>query len=869
MDLMDLFIKVDVEDKASDKLSTLANKTETLANKIGNGLETAAKIGTAAVTVASGAVTALVKTSISAYAEYEQLVGGIDTLFKGSSQKLQQYAAEAYKTAGVSANDYMSMATSFAASLISSLSETVNESELMTVEAVEDARDAQLEIVKRSAEESVKILKEAQEEEVWAFEKATDEKIALINRQYSESIKLIDEEAYRQIQAIEEQIDAINAQTSAERKAIEEREQAQKIAALREKVDAAKTDEEKKKASENLADYLADIEQKRIEEERKAQIEALKAEKDAIKDKATEEKNAAKEARDAAIDEIEEASAEQKRALKKAQQEELELLEEYNEQKKASTTAYYKTMAEMAENTQAITVASAETYSLAAEMADMAIKDMSDNANKLGTDLSMIQSAYQGFAKQNYTMLDNLKLGYGGTKSEMFRLIEDANAIKEANGEMADLSIERFADIVEAIHIIQEEMDITGTTSKEASTTISGSVLSMKAAWENLLVAIADENQDFGAKMDEFVETIVGTTNESGEAVGGVINNILPRVEIALNGVGALVTTALPKIMEYVPGIITDFLPKIVTAGAGIVRSLGEGIYDNKDEILDLFFGMVDSALGILKNGDGITNFLGAGVGIIADIMEGITESIPDMVDAALGIVEGFVGFLSDTRNIDKILWGAISIVTELVNAITDPATLERLFTAAVSIVSSLMEYLLDPQNLGEIAATVFALIEALATGIINAVFGLAEAAFELRGTLTEYIGDPEWWAGVGQEIAGSIGRGLMTSPLSAIFGGIGGSFGMGASAITDYFNDVANATAETDEAGVGDGLAPSLYGSDAIGTQRFGGGTVNNNSDTTNNTVGDVTMNIYAPEVSVEELEEIMARAVNGVLSR
>mgnify|MGYP000373323172 CR=1 FL=1 len=163
----------------------------------------------------------------------------------------------------------------------------------------------------------------------------------------------------------------------------------------------------------------------------------------------------------------------------------------------------------------------------AAEYADQALVDMSDNANKMGSNMRDIQNAYQGFAKQNYTMLDNLKLGYGGTKEEMERLIADANKVKQANGEMADLSIDSFADITKAIHIVQTEMGITGTTAKEASTTIQGSVGMMKASWKNLLVGVADDTQDFGGLMDNFVDS-----------VGTAAKNILPRVETILGGIG-------------------------------------------------------------------------------------------------------------------------------------------------------------------------------------------------------------------------------------------------------------------------------------------------------------------------------------------
>lgn len=182
----------------------------------------------------------------------------------------------------------------------------------------------------------------------------------------------------------------------------------------------------------------------------------------------------------------------------------------------------------------------------AADYGNMAIIDMSDNANKMGTSMQMIQNAYQGFAKQNYTMLDNLKLGYGGTKTEMQRLIKDANEVKKANGEMADLTIERFGDVVEAIHIIQQQMGITGTTSKEAASTIEGSTGSMKASWENLLVAIADDNKDIGKSVDEFVGTVV--TNAK---------NLVPRIKTVVEGIkkliNSIVTEVFPKLKKEIP----------------------------------------------------------------------------------------------------------------------------------------------------------------------------------------------------------------------------------------------------------------------------------------------------------------------------
>lgn len=210
----------------------------------------------------------------------------------------------------------------------------------------------------------------------------------------------------------------------------------------------------------------------------------------------------------------------------------------------------------------------------AASYADMAITDMSDNANKMGTDMGSIQAAYQGFAKQNYTMLDNLKLGYGGTQSEMERLIRDAEKLDDSfsvthkkTKKGADEITYSYADIVDAIHIVQTNMGITGTTAAEASSTISGSVQSMKSAWDNLITGIADDNADLGALIDDFISAAM----TAGE-------NILPRIGTIMEGIGSLITQALPQILPVIVQVITDNLPMIIEAGFQILIALITGI---------------------------------------------------------------------------------------------------------------------------------------------------------------------------------------------------------------------------------------------------------------------------------------------------
>jgi hypothetical protein len=318
LNLFELFVKIGVDDQASGELSKLSSS-------LGKGLATAAKIGTAAVSAAAAGITALTTAAVNNYAEYEQLVGGVDTLFKDASQQVQKYASEAYKSAGLSANAYMETITSFSASLLQSLG----------------------------------------------------------------------------------------------------------------------GDTEK-----------------------------------------------------------------------------------------------------------------------AAKYADQAVIDMADNANKMGSDLSTLQTAYAGFAKGQFMLLDNLKLGYQGTQEDMKRLLADAQAI---SGIKYDIS--SYADIVDAIHVIQTKMGIAGATAAEASTTIEGSLGMMKAAWENLVVGIADDGADLPLLIDSFVES-----------AGIAAQNLLPRIEQSLVGIGQLIEGLAPIISEALPVLVESVLPSLLTAAVSLVTALVNGV---------------------------------------------------------------------------------------------------------------------------------------------------------------------------------------------------------------------------------------------------------------------------------------------------
>lgn len=304
----------------------------------------------------------------------------------------------------------------------------------------------------------------------------------------------------------------------------------------------------------------------------------------------------------------------------------------------------------------------------AAKAADRAIVDMADNANKMGTSMELIQNAYQGFAKQNYTMLDNLKLGYGGTKEEMQRLLEDAEKL---SGIKYDIS--SYADITEAIHVIQTEMGITGTTAKEASTTIQGSIASMKASWTNLMVGMADDTQNFDALLSNFIESI-----------GTVAENLLPRINIVVEGMGKLVAGLAPKIAEALPTLTNELLPNLVELGVQAIESLVQGIQENGDSL-------AEGALSIISTlGSGIVELLpmiaDTAASLIVSLADGITESLPEMVPAAVETIAALIENL--TSNADTILQAGIDIILALgqgiINAI--PQLIEKIPEIVINI---------------------------------------------------------------------------------------------------------------------------------------------------------------------------------------
>lgn len=333
----------------------------------------------------------------------------------------------------------------------------------------------------------------------------------------------------------------------------------------------------------------------------------------------------------------------------------------------------------------------------AAAAADLAITDMADNANKMGTAMGSIQDAYQGFAKQNYTMLDNLKLGYGGTKEEMERLLADAEKL---SGVKYDLS--SYADVVEAIHVIQTEMGITGTTAKEASTTIQGSVASMKAAWANLMVGMADDTQNFDMLLSNFIESI-----------GTVADNLLPRIGVVIEGMGKLVAGLAPEIASALPTLTNELLPNLVELGVQSISALVQGIQENGDSL-------AAGALSIVGTlAEGIAELLpmvaDTAASLAVSLADGLTESLPNIIPVAIETLSTLVENL--TENANTVIDAGIQIILALGEGLI--AALPQLIETIPQIVINIANVIND--NAPKLVDTALYLITRLATGLLAA----------------------------------------------------------------------------------------------------------------------------------------------------
>ena len=365
----------------------------------------------------------------------------------------------------------------------------------------------------------------------------------------------------------------------------------------------------------------------------------------------------------------------------------------------------------------------------AAKVADMAIIDMADNANKMGTSMDMIQNAYQGFAKQNYTMLDNLKLGYGGTKTEMERLLADAEKLTGVKYDINNLN-----DVYQAIHAVQEEMGITGTTAKEAASTLEGSMASAKAAWDNFMNGSGDADQladAFATAADNIVKNLA---------------EIIPRFAETLPALGG-------AIIAQIPGLVAAIVPAVLSAGQSVLKQLQDAVLDfdfagTADKVVRMITGFIE--------GDGLGSLLDTLVTIFTGIVNGISSMLPSLLPALIELISYVVTSLLD--QLPAILDCALELILGLAQGIL--AALPVLIEALPEVISSIVEFLISavPQIIDAGIELLMALVDALpviidalvdalpqiiratVTALIAAAPQIAKAGIKLLGALIEAI---------------------------------------------------------------------------------------------------------------------------------
>ena len=401
----------------------------------------------------------------------------------------------------------------------------------------------------------------------------------------------------------------------------------------------------------------------------------------------------------------------------------------------------------------------------AAKYADMAITDMSDNANKMGTDMSSIQNAYQGFAKQNYTMLDNLKLGYGGTKQEMERLLADAEKI---SGVKYDIS--SYADVVEAIHVMQESMDIAGTTAKEAEATISGSVNALKSAVSNLIVGFGDADADMELLCNNMVDAFKTVVANITPVIENIVANITPVIEnivaalptaldALLTAVGELLPTLLEAVTELFSQVLEtllSLLPQLIPAAVSALMTIVNTLIENQPLLIEAAVQLVSTLVTGIA--DALPTLIPAAVQAIVTIVQGLVDSLPMLLDAALQlitglaqglldalpvliaalpeIINGIITFLLDS--IPQIIETGIQLLTSLVTALPDiimaiveaiPKIIDGIITAVLNAIPQIIQAGIDLlisliQALPQIITTIVQAIPQIISGIVNALVG-------------------------------------------------------------------------------------------------------------------------------------------------
>lgn len=414
----------------------------------------------------------------------------------------------------------------------------------------------------------------------------------------------------------------------------------------------------------------------------------------------------------------------------------------------------------------------------AADAADMAITDMSDNANKMGTSMEMITNAYQGFSKQNYTMLDNLKLGYGGTKSEMERLLADAQKISGVKYDISNLN-----DVYQAIHVIQGELGITGTTAKEAGETIEGSFGSLSASWQNFIAGLGNPSADMKALVDALANSLTGAVKNVIPVIDNMVQ-VLPTVVSSL--VGA-VKTMLPTLIETFTGIVTeiinaivDVLPTAIPLIVDCVMTVVEAVLNNLPAIIDGVILLVSSL--ITKLSEMIPTLIPLIINVLSKILDSIVKNLPQIVKAVIALTKNIASAL--IKAIPQLLQAGLAFFRALIDCL--PTIIDELVEALPSLIDAVVNTLIEalPQIIDASIALFMGIVKALPTiidvlirnlpaiintiinALINAIPQIVQAGFKLfMGivmSIPQMIGEllkPENLGKIGTTILNELGK--------------------------------------------------------------------------------------------------------------
>lgn len=421
--------------------------------------------------------------------------------------------------------------------------------------------------------------------------------------------------------------------------------------------------------------------------------------------------------------------------------------------------------------------------SAAADKANLAITDMSDNANKMGADMTSIKNAYQGFAKSNYTMLDNLKLGYGGTQAEMKRLLADAEKI---SGIKYDIS--SYADIVDAIHVVQTEMGITGTTAEEAASTIQGSFGMMKSAWQNLVTGMADPDQDLGVLVGNFTDSVViagnnlipriqellpriveattsliGTVSEQLPAILGTVlpslvegaTNLVTGLMAALPSVLSVLADVAPTVINTLVPALIELLPQITQTGIDVIVSLVQGIADALPQLIPAATDAIIKIVEVLTSPENLGNLIDAALAIILALVDGLVAATPKLIAAVPDVITNLVTAI--IANMPKILEAGVEITMALADGLIK--ALPELIAAIPNLILGIVQGIID--NLPEIIMAGPKIIAALATGLIEAIPDIVMVIPQLIRSIVDTFLSFDWGS-IGKNIVDGIKNGFV-----------------------------------------------------------------------------------------------------------